>query len=298
MKQYTLSKQEKYARVLSPYSNFFVKASVVSLPQDSYMFTASVEHDVLNARYYEGSRGQFISQDPEFRDSGFDLNDPQSMNSYSYARNNPIAMIDRNGEMFEYFSLYLAAHHYINHSPIVPHSIRQADFAITNPVAAYRIGAAYDNGTGKNISTTASNFAINITKDESSVKDTNAIRHTVWQSIISREFGLDTATKVGNAHENNPFVDLSNRTFSDRNSADQTADLLNNQIGRSIYLNNPNATNVEYAQNAVEYMYTNGLYTVSSQNGNFIVSQIKMDSSQRNAALNTLSGLKNNGLKK
>lgn len=61
-------------------------------------------YSYLNARYYDGGRGQFLSQDPVFLGIGVDsrtaqaLQDPQLMNSYSYARNNPIVYKDPNGE--------------------------------------------------------------------------------------------------------------------------------------------------------------------------------------------------------
>lgn len=61
-------------------------------------FDQDTELNYLNARYYEGTRGQFISQDPMFR--SFDeawLADPQNQNSYSYARNNPINRSDPTG---------------------------------------------------------------------------------------------------------------------------------------------------------------------------------------------------------
>ncbi|OGW71048.1 MAG: hypothetical protein A2047_03770 [Omnitrophica bacterium GWA2_41_15] len=52
----------------------------------------------MNARYYTGTRGQFLSQDPTFWDGvESHLDDPQQMNSYSYARNNPINVKDPNG---------------------------------------------------------------------------------------------------------------------------------------------------------------------------------------------------------
>ncbi len=57
----------------------------------------------LNARYYNGARGRFISQDPKFiemNDYDF-LFDPQQMNSYSYGRNNPLKYIDPEGEKVE-----------------------------------------------------------------------------------------------------------------------------------------------------------------------------------------------------
>lgn len=66
----------------------------------------------LNARYYDPKRGQFLSQDPahlligdaSFK-SRFDrelsqhLLDPQQLNSYSYARSNPIRLKDESGEI-------------------------------------------------------------------------------------------------------------------------------------------------------------------------------------------------------
>ena len=59
----------------------------------------------LNARYYDGEQGQFLSQDPMFwkfyRDKEIYnklITDPQQWNSYSYSRNNPIVSKDPNGE--------------------------------------------------------------------------------------------------------------------------------------------------------------------------------------------------------
>ncbi len=62
------------------------------------------EHDVdtglnyLNARYYDPRRGQFLSQDPlSWAPPAEYLLDPQQLNSYSYARNNPITYKDPTG---------------------------------------------------------------------------------------------------------------------------------------------------------------------------------------------------------
>src|SRR3989344_2334650 len=50
----------------------------------------------LNARYLQSSRGQFLSQDPVFWGKQ-NLQNPQSMNSYSYAEGNPINKKDPSG---------------------------------------------------------------------------------------------------------------------------------------------------------------------------------------------------------
>jgi RHS repeat-associated protein len=65
----------------------------------------------LNARYYDSSRGQFLSEDPTFLAVGNPnqlqqlsqadqqklLSDPQQLNSYSYGRDNPITNKDAQG---------------------------------------------------------------------------------------------------------------------------------------------------------------------------------------------------------
>ena len=54
--------------------------------------------DYLNARYYDHARGQFISQDPVFWSVRQNLTDPQSLNSYSYANDNPVTKKDPDGQ--------------------------------------------------------------------------------------------------------------------------------------------------------------------------------------------------------
>ncbi len=68
-----------------------------------------------NARYYKHTVGRFLSQDKVFLAVGDEerlkdgsglthrkyLADPQALNSYSYARNNPLKHVDKGGEFFD-----------------------------------------------------------------------------------------------------------------------------------------------------------------------------------------------------
>jgi RHS repeat-associated protein len=55
----------------------------------------------LNARYYNGAQGQFLSEDPVFwgEPEAQLLMDPQSFNTYSYSEDNPIAREDPLGKL-------------------------------------------------------------------------------------------------------------------------------------------------------------------------------------------------------
>jgi RHS repeat-associated protein len=57
--------------------------------------------DYLQARYYDPARGQFLTEDPVFVGDprAQNLTDPQSLNSYSYAEDNPIKNKDPNGDV-------------------------------------------------------------------------------------------------------------------------------------------------------------------------------------------------------
>jgi RHS repeat-associated protein len=66
----------------------------------------------LQNRYYNSSEGQFISQDSVFlgNPSHQNLQDPQSLNSYSYSEDNPIIKEDPNGKFVELLPVIAAAY--------------------------------------------------------------------------------------------------------------------------------------------------------------------------------------------
>lgn len=61
----------------------------------------------FGARYYDNILGRFSSIDPVYLHSvGQYLSDPQQLNTYSYARNNPIKLIDQDGEKVSEYQPY------------------------------------------------------------------------------------------------------------------------------------------------------------------------------------------------
>ena len=84
-------------------------------------FTDQSALSYLNARYYDSSRGQFLSEDPTFlaigdpalvkRLTGQDqrtfLSDPQQLNSMSYSRDNPVTRKDPSGLMSPWEPIFL-----------------------------------------------------------------------------------------------------------------------------------------------------------------------------------------------
>jgi RHS repeat-associated protein len=263
-------------------------------------------YSYLNARYYESNQGQFISQDPMFWSPESLLSNPQSMNSYSYGNNNPINMKDPQGLFAEYLYGAYSLSNYIQNSSNIPSDIRTMNYAVRSPVVGYQVGRVTD-GYGGNISSVSSNFAVNAIAKSSAYSgiqsgegtESNAFRHAVWQSILTNSFGSKEATSIGNSHEYNPYGNASVGSYKNLAGADQSADLLNNQIGRSIGINNPGLTSTGYAKKSLDYFYTKGLYMVNKKDGGgFQVVQSKISKDQYNSSLNIINGLGNNGLKK
>ena len=125
---------------------------------------------------------------------------------------------------------------------------------------------------------------------------TNAFRHGLWQSTITNKFGESVAKQVGNAHEDNPFTDISQRGFESLSEVDQTIDLLNNQIGRAIGKANPKASMQELALKTLDYFKENGLYTATKgEDGKYSISLTKLTDEQYEKAKGLLNSTNNNG---
>lgn len=154
--------------------------------------------------------------------------------------------------------------------------LRTAKFALKHPSVALRIGACIKKDY-KNISSNSYRFATiggvltgvnsKVLPDEGS--ENGAFRHALWQATITSEFTPEIAEEAGNAHEKNPNKDLNRRLFFKLSEADETADLLNNIIGRSVGSLNKGRTMKELAFKILDEFYYNGLYTVVKNTSGF-----------------------------
>ena len=158
---------------------------------------------------------------------------------------------------------------------------RTAKFALSHPLIAAEIGYWIKGST--NISTNAVRFATrNDVLSGGDGAESNAFRHTLWQSYITNRHGIEIATSIGNAHEENPDVNLRNRRFRTQLDADQTIDLLNNQIGRSLGNTAPIGMR-DMALRVLEVFYRDGLYTAKqSEDGSWYIDRTKITQEQYN----------------
>jgi RHS repeat-associated protein len=97
-----------------PYGGTRISVATSTNEKRQYIgqFTDDSTLSYFNARYYDTSRGQFLSEEPIFlaigdtykigqlaqSDQQTYLRDPQRLNPYSYAKNNPITLRDTTGK--------------------------------------------------------------------------------------------------------------------------------------------------------------------------------------------------------
>ena len=223
-----------------------------------------------------------------------------NISSYLYCYANPSKLIDPDGkDPILWFLLYKGT--VVIMEKMVPvNKVRQAGYAMQHPIIALRVGAYKERGT--NISSIASNFQINIARaaNLSSGKEGdlgNAFRHTLWQSIITNKFGERNAMRIGNSHEDNPYVDITQRHFKSMKAADTVIDLLNNIIGRRIGKENKGADNKTLALKVIEEFYKKGLWVgITKDDGSVSIQKETITKKQYDAAVKNISKKNNNGL--
>jgi RHS repeat-associated protein len=251
--------------------------------------------DYFGVRYFSSTQGRFLSIDPLLLSAK--RNRPQTWNRYAYVLNNPLRLVDNDGAVPQEPSAKPQGSAGVNSSDAP--TLRVGMLLMRHPSIAIAIG---DGSERFSLSAAAIRFSsrIGLTDGPGSLgTQVNAMRHVSWQAMITARFGGDIATQAGNAHERNPNVDLSVTSFAGRNaqaSADQTADLLNNQIGMQIGAANPNATNRYLAGLTLDYFHTTGLYVATpGANGTVNVVQTTITDEQYAQASAALQNLSNWG---
>jgi hypothetical protein len=181
---------------------------------------------------------------------------------------------------------------------------REASFTVRHPFIAHSIGSSDPDSRSTNISSDAARFSINggLTENSSHEgSERNAMRHVTWAATITSEYGKDIAKQVGDAHEENPGADLTQRNFTGSNAmdqADQTVDLLNNIVGRQIGSDNAGASVKDIAVAALNEYHTNGLYTATvNKDGSVTIGKSKLSDKEYKADLKKINGLDANGFK-
>ena len=223
-----------------------------------------------------------------------------SISPYAYCAGNPVNLVDPtgNGPVDCIITYHLISHRLEFHSN--SSTLRTLGYSMSHPYIAYMIGPGKENYSG--ISATAARFAINVmnaaglrSNQEGTPK--NAFRHVLWQSMITSEFGEETAIRVGNAHEISSMTDYNQYTFSTIAEADLNVDLRNNEIGRQIAIENPDSSNISLALRALYYYHTQGLWIIEKSNDEFVIYQRKLNDDEYQKALKELTNLHQDGLK-
>ena len=253
------------------------------------------------ARYYEPRLSLWMTCDP--------LQEKYiNISTYCYTFNRPVVLIDPNGE-FPILPIVkgiikLSVMYYTTATALENSSksdLRQIGYGMKHPINALKVGY-YDEGSN-NISTIASNFEINIVNKANLGKrgegtSGNAIRHTLWQAIITKEIDATHAERIGNAHEDNSKLDMNQKVFDNMASADASADLHNIIIGRKIGTNNPKASNVNLAKLVLKEYKEKGLWTVTKINGKYHLQRTKISQKQYELGVQEINKKNNYGKNK
>jgi len=191
---------------------------------------------------------------------------------------------------------------------------RTLKFSARHFISAFAIGSV--SRGAENISTNSARFSTRgsspaaagpVLNEQSGMGNmgtqVNAFRHVLWQATITKEFGIKTATEIGNAHEENPNaidyrneIQLSITPFKTLGNADESVDLGNNIIGRSIGANNKGLGMKDLALKALDAFHNDGFWTAyQDKDGSFYMMKTKITDEQYDTLKRVYQELDNNG---
>jgi len=256
-------------------------------------FTGQEKEDELDlyyfgARYYFPESGRFLQRDPM----------EEFWNPFSYVGNDPINWFDLSGNASQSSK-----------------KTKEALFALMYPGQAKAIGAVSKGAN--NISTISFRFAENSglarvrPEDEKDKRGTevNALRHVIWQGMITLHFGEVISTAAGMAHEDDENIELLAKhkakkgevSYVEIDEADSIADLLNNELGRALgkELSERKRTTSakDVSRAAVGQFFTSGFYVVhQNEDGTYSVKRKRASRESLNKAMKNLQFLFHNGM--
>lgn len=203
-----------------------------------------------------------------------------NISPYAVCGNEPIIIIDQNGKELGDWEEFL--------------------FALRHPFAATRIGS-YKRGSN-NISTNSVRFATrgeilygSKKNEDDRGSESGAFRHVLWQATITSIFGWSIAKEAGDAHEDDPNINMSKNFFASIDDADKSVDLHNNIIGRRIGIGSNGDGMKDLAITVLNDFKSNGFYEAQKVKGGYKIVKKKIDDNKYRNLLQIFRHLNNNG---
>lgn len=175
---------------------------------------------------------------------------------------------------------------------------KEIGFGMQHPFLSAKVGSYNEKGT--NISSVSAFFAINLAKKTNASnhhdmkREQNALRHAIWQGIISYQYGETIAERIANAHEDK-VVNADQRLFMHYDDADTVVDLYNNRIGRTISKEISRGIKGVVESVLNEY-HNNGLWFVENyDDGSYRISRRRLSDEEYQSSMDYLSELNNFG---
>jgi len=221
-----------------------------------------------------------------------------SISPYVYCAGNPVNLVDEEGrKIVPWYFIYMAIAKTLENYGKT-NTVKEIGYSMQEPYIALVNGAPtlnYDS-----ISLSSSNYAINLGNRLGVIKnepgnEKNALRHVIWQGLLTNRFGTHHANRIGRAHEDRN-VDTNQHKWNDKEDADTVADLLNNTIGQSIGLDGK-MSNQDVVEKVLQVFQSEGLWVVvCRENNSYSVERKRISEGERNELLNYLMQLNSNGL--